>query len=143
MNCLIGRIITKIAGNFQGGHPAPPEWYDATMREKGTQPIDMAGAMARFDGDLPLYRELLHEFLSEAPERIRMIEEASARRDGERLREIAHGIRGAAGTLGADAASAIARAIEETGSVGEGSAVRLEALRAEIARIERYAGAIR
>lgn len=113
------------------------------MRETGTNPIDMAGAMARFDGDLTLYRELLQEFLSEAPERLRMIEEASDRQDCERLREIAHGIRGAAGTLGADAASAIARDIEETGSVGDGSAVRLEALRAELARIERYAGAIR
>lgn len=113
------------------------------MRETGTKPIDMAGAMARFDGDLPLYRELLREFLADAPERIRMIEEASERRDGDRLREVAHTFRGAAGTLGADAASAIARAIEEAGSIGDGFAAHLEALRAEIARIERYAGAIR
>lgn len=103
----------------------------------------MASAMARFDGDLPLYRELLHEFLSEAPDKIRHIEEASMRRDGERLREIAHCIRGAAGSLGADTLSSIARAIEEAGSVVDGSTEHLDALRAEIARIEQYAGAIR
>jgi HPt (histidine-containing phosphotransfer) domain-containing protein len=113
------------------------------MRNPTTHPIDMAGAMARFDGDLPLYRELLQEFLSELPERIRLIEEASTRRDGERLREIAHCIRGAAGTLGADTVSAIARAIEENGSAGDGATGHLDALRVEIARIEEYAGAIR
>jgi HPt (histidine-containing phosphotransfer) domain-containing protein len=109
-------------------------------RKTRVQPIDLASAMDRFDGDLPLFLELLREFLAEMPDRVRSIGEAAARGDGAQLRMLAHGLRGAAGNLGADAVAARAFAIERLGETSRtgGAQGHIEALRLEIARIERF-----
>lgn len=108
-----------------------------------SQPIDLAAAMERFDGDLPFFRTLLGEFISVMPDRLRLLEEAAGRDDREQLRNIAHGIRGAAGNLGAGTVSELARELEGLGAASglPNAAGPLKALRREIARIERYAGA--
>ena len=108
-----------------------------------SQPIDLVAAMERFDGELSFFRELLGEFVSVMPDRIRLLEEAAGRNDREQIRTIAHAIRGAAGNLGAGSVCELAREIEALGAAPDlGVATgHIEALRHEIALIEQYAGA--
>ncbi len=114
------------------------------MRTARLQPIDLAAAMDRFDGDLPYFVEALREFLDLMPDRVRSIDEAVRRGDGVQLRAIAHNLRGAAGNLGADAVSEMVFTIEKMGTGVEPSRTdrHLESLRLEIARIEKFMGEI-
>lgn len=107
---------------------------------KVNSPIDMENAMARFDNDEGFFRSMLAEFLSYAPQKLSMIEEAARSEDSPALRSHAHSLKGTSGMLSATALTSILLTIEEKGYDGDVTGVMplLENLRAEISRLEEF-----
>lgn len=58
---------------------------------------------------------MLNEFLGYIPEHIKALEEAVAAGDADKVQEYGHSIKGSAGMLSADRASALALGIETSG----------------------------
>jgi two-component system, sensor histidine kinase and response regulator len=78
--------------------------------------IDSAGLLARVGGDQELMLEVVHLFLEDCPARLAAIRAAITTRDGEALRNAAHALRGAAGTLSAGALVEAASVLERLGA---------------------------
>jgi HPt (histidine-containing phosphotransfer) domain-containing protein len=91
------------------------------------------------DGALGLLKEMLGLFKTDTPDRIRAIEATLASGDLADMADVAHAIKGAAGTMGAPRLRAIAAELEgagRKGSFGIDSALLLEQLK------ETYADAV-
>jgi signal transduction histidine kinase/HPt (histidine-containing phosphotransfer) domain-containing protein/ActR/RegA family two-component response regulator len=87
----------KVAGPSPAGHAV----------------LDEQELLARVGGDAGLVNEVLQLFAEDAPSRLLEIEEAFAANDLTRLRRAAHAIKGAAGTIGAQALAMAALAVEQ------------------------------
>jgi len=91
------------------------------------------------DGALGLLKEMLGLFKTDTPDRIRAIEATLASGDLADMADVAHAIKGAAGTMGAPRLRAIAAELEgagRKGAFGIDSALLLEQLK------ETYADAV-
>ena len=91
------------------------------------------------DGALGLLKEMLGLFRNDTPDRIRAIEATLASGDLADMADVAHAIKGAAGTMGVPRLRAIAAELEgagRRGSFGIDSALLLEQLK------ETYADAV-
>ena len=91
------------------------------------------------DGALGLLKEMLGLFKTDTPDRIRAIEATLASGDLADMADLAHAIKGAAGTMGAPRLRAIAAELEgagRKGAFGIDSALLLEQLK------ETYADAV-
>jgi HPt (histidine-containing phosphotransfer) domain-containing protein len=91
------------------------------------------------DGALGLIKEMLGLFRNDTPDRIRAIEATLASGDLADMADVAHAIKGAAGTMGAPRLRAIAAELEgagRRGGLGIDSALLLEQLK------ETYADAV-
>jgi HPt (histidine-containing phosphotransfer) domain-containing protein len=88
-------------------------------RAVGGSLIDVEAPLKRLGGDRELYHEILGIFADEAQERAASIAVALATDYREALRRLAHGLRGSAKTIGADALAAVAAALEA--GMAEGS----------------------
>jgi CheY-like chemotaxis protein/HPt (histidine-containing phosphotransfer) domain-containing protein len=87
----------------------------AKERAGGATLIDPEPPLKRLGGDRELYDEILGLFADEAQERAASIAVALATDYREALRRLAHGLRGSAKTIGADALAEVA-AVLETGT---------------------------
>lgn len=103
-------------------------------------PIDMKGAMLRFDNDGDFFRSMLAEFLGYLPEKLRAIEDATSSGDSDRLRSSAHALKGTAAMLSANTLAALLLSIEEKGYDGDvqGALPLLNNLREEISLLEEF-----
>lgn len=107
------------------------------FRREGKSPIEIDAALQRFGGSLDFYLEMMEEFLSGLPERIREVRDAAAAAEMEAAAAAAHGIKGVALTLAARPLSRIAERIEATVRSGHLAGVpsRCDDLEEEAARI--------
>jgi CheY-like chemotaxis protein len=80
-----------------------PELADAAWQAAADAGVDLAAALGRFGGNLPVYRRLLRSALAELPLRLESLR--AHLHDGNRPAAAAllHALRGLAGALGADA----------------------------------------
>ena len=109
----VDHMIATVEG-FDGtaGVPAPPA-------EAAAATFDEAAALACAGGDRALLAEVAALFRADAPAALRRIDRAIRRGDGEALRESAHALKGALGTVGASSAREAAAALERHGRAGE------------------------
>ena len=100
--------------------------------------FDERAALAYTGGDRELLSEVVALFRGDAPARLRRIERALQRRDGEGLRSAAHALKGAIATLGSETGRAAAAELEALGRARRfGEAERTSrALRQEIQRLD-------
>ncbi|ATG92126.1 EAL domain-containing protein [Methylomonas koyamae] len=123
---LIGRLENRPLPLAAASDAAP-----ATL-----DPDKLAQLRAEIGG---AYGKMLRFFLEDAPAQIEQIAPALRDTDLSRLRELAHGLKGAARNVGAEKLAAMARQLElaaETGALAEGSATLAEGLLAEFRALE-------
>jgi len=96
------------------------------------------------DGNKSVVRELLGNFLHKAPGRLHELERACESGDAERLRQMAHSLRGSAGGIGAKRLTALATALEFQAAAEPMGDVRtsLQALRRELEHVARALTAV-
>lgn len=82
-------------------------------------PVDLDDGLARAGDDLDFYKELIDMFLEDIPERLEELRQAAGAPDPTRLANLAHGIKGAAANLSANAARDAAFQIEMKGKSGD------------------------
>jgi len=88
------------------------------------------------DGELGLLKEMVGLFKEDTPDRIQALEATLASGDLNDLADVAHAVKGAAGTMGAPRVRAVAEELEKSGRRGSFStdpALLLERLRASYA----------
>lgn len=90
-----------------------------TTADRGTDSIDGAAMLKRFDGDAALLREVAELFLEDCPKRRAALRDALACYDSKALELVAHSIRGSAGIFGATAAADGALKVELMARAGD------------------------
>lgn len=112
----IHRLLGLIAGGETGAPISdqsipltPPEFDDILDIHKGTQ---------RVGGDLQTYKELLSDFITELPERIKSLEQFSQQRDMTSLSRAAHNLKGVSSNLGALQLSEYAAKLDKQSNEG-------------------------
>jgi PAS domain S-box-containing protein len=121
------------------GEPLPPGEAQPETPAEGA-PVDLETALARFDGDMEFFKELLQLFLEDASGQVRKLAAAIEAGQSQAVMEEAHSIKGAAANLGADGVASLALRLEEMGRRGDlsGAAATLAGLKAELSRLEEY-----
>lgn len=105
-----------------------------TTRNPGAQPlgfpradfgiaVDRRAAVARVGGNLKLLGNLLDQFLRLCPPLVETLRAAAERGSAEDLRRVAHSLRSAVATFGAQAATDLATQLEHLGRSGDLSTV--------------------
>jgi two-component system, sensor histidine kinase and response regulator len=110
----------------------------APRETSGQRPVlDFAGATAALGGRTDLLRELLGIFLQDVPERLRAARDACRNGDIETLRQMAHSIKGSAGTVRAWRLYDTARELESAARADqkERCALLLRDLEAEVKNV--------
>ncbi|MCU0229872.1 MAG: Hpt domain-containing protein [Acidobacteria bacterium] len=104
-------------------------------------PVDVADGLSRAGDDRAFYRELLDLFLEDTRQRLGQLEMAVSAGDLEQVADVAHSIKGAAASLAAERARALAWSIESRGRAGDGAglAALTRDLAAEIERVAAFA----
>ncbi|MDO8282237.1 MAG: response regulator [Thermodesulfovibrionia bacterium] len=117
---------------------------ESGAKPESDTPVDIKSAMARFDDDKDFYKELLNEFLSYVPDKIKAIEDAVASGDTDTVQKNAHSIKGAAGNLSATRVQSLALAIEHKGRNNDISGLTqlVDNLRSEISELNKFAESI-
>jgi HPt (histidine-containing phosphotransfer) domain-containing protein len=92
--------------------------------EPPTVVFDMDGLLARVGGDRKLMADIVRLFLEDYPARLAKIRAAIDANDASALRIAAHGLKGAAGNLGAVAVYEATSALEQIGADGHLDAAR-------------------
>jgi PAS domain S-box-containing protein len=115
------------------GDAAPP----APAAPVPVDVLDMAQALNRVGGDRGLLNELAAMFLNDCPAQQAELRAAVERGDGPVVQRLAHTIKGAVGTFGAQGASEAARALETMARQGDMSqaTAATAALDRELARL--------
>jgi HPt (histidine-containing phosphotransfer) domain-containing protein len=96
----------------------------AVSAEPSTVVFDMNGLLARVGGDRTLMADIVRLFLEDHPSRLATIRAAIDANDANTLRVAAHGLKGAAGNLGAMAVYEATSALEQIGADGHLDAAR-------------------
>jgi HPt (histidine-containing phosphotransfer) domain-containing protein len=81
-------------------------------------PVDLAVALRQAGGDASLLTELVGIFLEDLAARVDALDQAASSGDTERVRFVAHALRGALAGLGARPAAAIAHELEARAGQG-------------------------
>jgi PAS domain S-box-containing protein len=104
--------------------------------------FDRAELLDRVGGDEEIADEIIQIFLDEYEKQSAALTEAVATGNADRLREVAHSLKGASGNVSAHALARAARALEDTGRSGQmdNAAAQLQQLRAEADRWKIAAG---
>ncbi|QDQ29184.1 EAL domain-containing protein [Chitinimonas arctica] len=113
----LGNKLARWSKRSIDGSPGPSA--SAEQLEIGSKPLN--------SGVFNTLREALGDslglaiqpYLEDLPKYLETLEQAAAAQDGERLRQAAHAIKGASGTLGAAIVSGLAREIEALAEVGQ------------------------
>ncbi|MDZ7261602.1 MAG: response regulator, partial [candidate division KSB1 bacterium] len=111
-----------------------------TQESKEVTPIDLETALSRFDGDQEFLREMVEEFLTDAPERLQKLMAALQTGDVRVVERQAHSIKGAASNLSATSIADIAQRLETMGRSGDLAAMTeaLQELDSELERLRHY-----
>jgi HPt (histidine-containing phosphotransfer) domain-containing protein len=86
--------------------------------------FDRAAALVRLDDDEDLLRDIIQQFVTDAPASLSAIEIAIQQGDGPALRDAAHAFKGAAGYPAADDLCVAAQELEGFGRAGHVDAAR-------------------
>ena len=99
--------------------------------------FDRAAAVERLGGDEALFADVAAVFLDDAPKMLSELRAAVAGGDALVVQRTAHGLKGAAGYVGATPTAAAAAALEHIGASGDlaGAPPALERLRTEVERL--------
>ncbi|MEK7196666.1 MAG: response regulator, partial [Nitrospirota bacterium] len=125
---------------IQAANPMPVPEVKET--EEGYEsPVNIKTAMERFDNDMEFFKKMADEFLSYVPEQIKFLEDAVKSGNADKVNNIGHSIKGAAGMLSADMVSYVALSIENKGRDNdlEDISVLVETLKSEILQLELFA----
>jgi HPt (histidine-containing phosphotransfer) domain-containing protein len=82
------------------------------MNDRPRWHFDRAAALARLDDDEDLLRDVLEQFVADAPAALAAIQTATAHWDRDALRDAAHTLKGSAGYVAADDLCVMAQALE-------------------------------
>jgi two-component system sensor histidine kinase/response regulator len=109
----------------------PTEALDSCLNEEDL--------LQRVDGDRAFLAELAEIFRGDYPKQIRIARDGIEAGESEKVRHIAHGLKGALSNLSAEQASALASSLEGMGESGNLSAagVTLAELEKELLRVDR------
>ena len=138
-------VADAIARWTSGRRPAKA----AVDPDAGAQPqadpvaaIDRTALLERVGGDQEVFVEIVQIFLDDVPKQLRGIDEALAAGDGPTLRRLAHSLKGASGTAGADAMQQAAHALEQAAASGDLTAARplVQPVRDTFAAVEKAMG---
>jgi two-component system, sensor histidine kinase and response regulator len=99
--------------------PAAETLVEQPATSQAAVPYDRAALLARVEGDVELLQELVSLFLMDYPHRMAELEEALDTKDTTRLARLAHTLKGAVGSLTAQAASAAAQRLEQLAWAGD------------------------
>jgi two-component system sensor histidine kinase/response regulator len=116
--------------------PADPKMPDSLSSDDAV--VNMDGVMARFDNDAEFFKGMVREFLDYVPGKIASLADAINSGDAEKVRKLAHSIKGTAGMLSAEKLYSVALRIETMGRERNISDLfpLLEILKSEILRLE-------
>jgi PAS domain S-box-containing protein len=114
MIATVERLGRATPGAPAGGPAAPASAavQDATL-------FDEAAALRFAGGDRRLLKQVVALFRSDSAARLRAIERAIRRHDGEALRVAAHTLKGAVAAVGAASGRALASSLEQMGRTGQ------------------------
>ncbi|MBD1553262.1 CHASE domain-containing protein [Pseudomonas typographi] len=117
MNDHLGKPIdlnhlVDVVRHWAGRSKAPPPLAATPARAAGGLLEDWNAIMARFDGDLPLLRQVLGVFVSDCGALLQRLRQLMAEPDSQTARAVFHAIKGSAATMGAQALSERAGALE-------------------------------
>ncbi|MDA0333624.1 MAG: Hpt domain-containing protein [bacterium] len=130
--------IFRVSGVAPGEVLLQPPTDVAHPEEVGIPVFDRATALERMDGDEELLAELVALFLTDVPARMQELRQALTAAEVDKLERIAHGIKGAAANLGAEAMRAAALALEQIGRAAD-----LGAAPAGLTQLEEELGRLR
>jgi CheY-like chemotaxis protein len=104
------------------------------------EPIDLASALRRFEGDKEFFKEILQEFLSYVPKQLDKLAEAIKTGEAKVVETEAHSLKGAAGNLGAQPIADLALRLESLGRTKDLAEAKkiIGNLKAELKRLEEY-----
>jgi HPt (histidine-containing phosphotransfer) domain-containing protein len=88
----------------------------------------MEQLLALDDGQLGLIREMFQLYQDDTPDRIKALEVMAAETSYNDVAEVAHAVKGAASTMGAPRAQAVAAVLEAAGRRGEMPKAEMETL---------------
>jgi two-component system sensor histidine kinase/response regulator len=108
----VEELIATVEG---AGVSVPPPEKPRLKEQPPAAVFDERAALAYTGGDRELLREVVALFRGDTPTRLRRIERALQRRDGEALRSAAHALKGAIATVGAGAGRALVAELESLG----------------------------
>jgi HPt (histidine-containing phosphotransfer) domain-containing protein len=114
---MIGRLLTAGAAQPAEAPAAEPE--HALPSVDSPPPLDRDALVARCMGNLELAQELLSDFEGDLSERVDQIARHVRQGDAQATVELAHALKGAAGTMTAESLQALAAAIEAAGKTGD------------------------
>jgi HPt (histidine-containing phosphotransfer) domain-containing protein len=125
-------------------HDYHPVKTDGPDPEQEWTPIDLDRVLDEFEGDRTFIRELVHGFLKNAKNQVKVIGRGLETGDAESVRMQAHTIRGGALNIMADTLSVIATELENIGISGnlEKGPELLDKIRQQIRRIQEFAAGI-
>ena len=100
--------------------------------------VDRDALVELLDEKSDLIVTIIDSFLDDCPDYMEAIREAVENEDPETMKQEAHGLKGAAGSLRAEPASKAAQALEEIGHSGDfaGAETALDTLEHEIDRLK-------
>jgi len=133
------RLVDKTRERYipaveRGGDSLSPQVQAASAGDRLSPPLDVASAAAReqaipvFDwgvlmsrmmNDKKLARVVIEGFLGDMPGQIKQLKDYAAAGDAEHVEQQAHRIKGASATVGGEALSALAAALERAGKAGD------------------------
>lgn len=138
----LARVLDWAAGRCHSAGagpetPAPAAALTPPPPDAAPPAFDRAAAVERLGGDEALFADVAGVFLGDAPKLMSELRAAVADGDALAVQRAAHGLKGAAGYVGAGPTAAAAAVLEKIGAGGDLSAAppALERLGAEVERL--------
>ncbi len=107
-------------------------------------PVDMKSALSRFDNDAEFLKRMFCKFMEYAPEQVEVLYRAAVAGDSEKVRSLAHGLKGSSATLSAVRITSLAERMEKSGRDHDlsGAVSLIQELRSELSRLGRFVEAL-
>ena len=118
----LSRIMARVLFFYDGIEPAAPRAEDAAAPRPEAAILDSDAALARMREDRAFYAMLLVAFIKDAARQIEAMEAALAAGNLESVGLMAHSLKGAGATVGAEAFRAQALALEQAAKSGRADA---------------------
>ena len=107
--------------------------------------LDVQGALARFEGDRQLFRDIIEYFLEDSPPLLRALKKAIETSDASSVGSAAHSLRGLVAGCGGVRAAQAAERVENAVQAGDvqNLALLVDALECELEQLRKAACAFR